>query len=278
VIPGLAEDVAARLIDVDGVRAVVLGGSYARGAADASSDIDLALYYDPKEPLDLEALRRLAAELDDSGSGDAVTATGAWGQWINGGAWLTIGGQRVDWLYRNLPRVHDYISACIAGSPVAHYQPGHPHAFHTHIYLAEAALCIPLEDPYGEVDALKRRALPYPPALKQAVIQGGLWEAGFSLSVCEKSAVRGDALHVHGCLFRAAACLIQALYGLNEAYFINEKGSAAAVDRFAARPDGFAARVGDALGSADLPGAQRAMLGLLDETRALCESAGFVSL
>jgi hypothetical protein len=272
-IPALAEDLADRLAGIPGVRAVVLGGSHARGAADAHSDIDLALYYDPKDPLDISALRALAADIDDSGSGDAVTPIGAWGQWINGGAWLTVRGQRVDWLYRNLARVHDYVSACLAGSPVAHYQSGHPHAFHTHIYMAEAALCIPLRDPYGEVDALKRRALPYPSALRRAVVQGGLWEAGFSLDVAEKSAGRGDALHVSGCLFRAAACLVQALYGLNEAWFLNEKGSAEAVDGFAQRPDAFAARVADALHAADLRGGLAGMRTLVQETHALCAQA-----
>jgi hypothetical protein len=43
----ICERVAARLASVDGIRAVALGGSRARGTAREDSDIDLALYYDP---------------------------------------------------------------------------------------------------------------------------------------------------------------------------------------------------------------------------------------
>lgn len=143
-----AGEIAARLAQVEGVRAVVLGGSWARGAGDANSDIDLGIYYDPDQPLDIEGLRRLAAELDDSHSGEAVTQTGDWGPWINGGAWLTVKGQRVDWIYRDLALVREIVAACAAGQPRVYYQPGHPYGFHMQIYAGEVAVCQPLIDPH----------------------------------------------------------------------------------------------------------------------------------
>jgi hypothetical protein len=41
-----------------------------------------------------------------------LTELGGWGTWVNGGAWLIIGGQRVDWLYRNLDVVRATLDAC----------------------------------------------------------------------------------------------------------------------------------------------------------------------
>jgi predicted nucleotidyltransferase len=44
----LAQAVSQRLSEVEGVVAVVLGGSWARGDAKPNSDIDLAMYYYPE--------------------------------------------------------------------------------------------------------------------------------------------------------------------------------------------------------------------------------------
>jgi hypothetical protein len=91
-----------RLVSVDGVVAVVLGGSRARGTHRPDSDIDLGLYY--RGDLDMLALRALADDVADDPV--EVTVPGGWGPWVDGGAWLTIQGQRVDWIYRDLQRVH----------------------------------------------------------------------------------------------------------------------------------------------------------------------------
>lgn len=271
----LAHSLSASLTRISGVRAVVIGGSWARGAGDDSSDLDLGIYYDPEQPLSLDALRALAASLDDSGSGEAVTDFGGWGPWINGGAWLTIGGQRVDWVYRDLAKVQQVFDDCISGKPATYYQPGHPHAFHTPIYMGEVALCLPLADPFGDVAALKARATPYPPTLRRAMMNS-IWEAQFSLDTAHKSAARSDVLHVSGSLFRSAAVLVQVLFALNETYCINEKGALAQTERFALRPSNFASRVqrilshvGVAAGGLE---ASVAMFeALVAETRALCE-------
>jgi len=61
----LAHRVAGELSLVDGVVAVVLGGSVARGQANLASDVDLGIYYRPDEPPSLDALRAVASRLDD---------------------------------------------------------------------------------------------------------------------------------------------------------------------------------------------------------------------
>lgn len=242
----VARRAAERLAVVDGVAAVVMGGSLARGEADARSDVDLGVYYHRDRPLDVEALRGLARELDDRHPPDAVTDIGGWGPWINGGGWLLIDGLRVDWLYRDLTLVADTIADCEAGRFASHYQPGHPHAFHTHMLMGEVFHGAALVDRDGAFGALKQRAALYPPALRRAVMHG-VWEAGFSLEVAAKAIARNDVFHVAGCLFRSAACMVQALFARNDRYFVNEKRALDAVEGFAARPEGFTATVREIL-------------------------------
>lgn len=243
-----AQIVADRLEQVDGVVAVVLGGSRARGTASPNSDIDLGIYYDPAHPPALDALRALAQELDDRHGGDLVTDFGGWGPWINGGAWLDIGGQRVDWLYRDLARVEHEIAECEAGRPRVYYQPGHPHGFYNHIYMGEVFYCQPLYQRDDTLRRLKARATPYPPLLKQAML-GTLWETGFSLENARKPAQRGDVTQVVGYLYRAVAVMVQVLFALNERYCINEKGAAAQVETFPLHPPEFGKRINSVLGA-----------------------------
>lgn len=235
----LAERMAERLGRIEGVAAVALGGSWARGDARPNSDVDLGIYYYPSHRPSVEALRRLAEELDDRGQPDAVTDFGEWGPWINGGAWLQIEGRQVDWLYRDLDLVARIIDECGAGRVTCDYQPGHPHGFHNHMYMAEVHHCQPLSDPSEKLASLKARTEEYPPRLRRALIDKYLWEAWFALSTSRTSAERGDVFHVTGCLFRCVACLVQVLFALNEQYFVNEKGSVQAVDTFELRPEGF---------------------------------------
>jgi predicted nucleotidyltransferase len=273
----LASDVAARLGKIDGVVAVVLGGSHARGAASPDSDIDLGLYYDPERRPSLDALRSLAQEIDDRHTGDAVTSYGEWGPWINGGGWLTIQGHHVDWLYRDLSRVSRAIAECTAGQVACYYQPGHPLGFYNHIYMGEVFYCRPLYERDSTLSDLKARTTPYPPLLKQAVIQR-LWEAGFSLQNCPKPASRGDVVHVVGFLYRAVGVMVQALFALNERYCLNEKGSVRAVETLALRPPQFSEIVSAVMGAPgrtepELQASIGQLQSLLAAVQALCAGA-----
>ena len=145
----LARRIAERLGEVEGVVAVALGGSWARGEAYPGSDVDLGIYYRDEHRPSIEELQRLARELDNRHPPDAVTGFGEWGPWINGGAWLLVGGRKVDWLYRDLDLVERTFGECRAGESSVYYQPGHPHGSHTHIYMGEIYYCRPLHDPEG---------------------------------------------------------------------------------------------------------------------------------
>ncbi|MBR1163972.1 nucleotidyltransferase domain-containing protein [Bradyrhizobium elkanii] len=219
------------LAAVPGVAAIVLGGSRARGTAHDASDTDIGLYYRDGAAPDIDRLREAVTDLVDDPVAH-VTPVGEWGPWIVGGAWLTIGGRKVDLLYRSIDQVSAVIDACRNGEISMHYQPGHPHGLCSAIWMGEVALCRALHDPDGLVAALKARTAPYPPALRDALVRRFQWEVLFSIENAELVLLRGDSTHIAGCAYRALACIAQVLFALNGAYLINEKGALAQAANF----------------------------------------------
>ncbi len=59
-----------RLVDhlkpVHGLKAIVLGGSYANGGERPDSDLDIGLYYHENQPLDIVHIRSIASILNDA--------------------------------------------------------------------------------------------------------------------------------------------------------------------------------------------------------------------
>jgi hypothetical protein len=262
---------------VAGIVAVTAGGSAAGGTADAASDLDLGLLYDGEAGFDLAALRRLASEVDDRHE-VTLTEPGGWGPRINGGGWLLIEGRRVDWLYREIGAVSRAIDDVRRGASPLHYQPGHPFGWQAQMYAGEIAHGIALEDRAGRFAELHARALPYPEALRGAKL-AELWEASFALDVAAKPAARGDVAYVAGCLWRAAAVIVQALFALNRRYLLNEKGATRLVGGFALAPRDVTVRVEAALGAVgrspnDLAAAIEQLRRLTGETEVLAAVSG----
>lgn len=232
----LIQNIVAELKTVAGVRAIVLGGSRARGTHTDSSDIDLGIYYDPRHGLDLEALGNVATRLDDRHQTDLLTGLGGWGPWINGGGWLHIQSVPVDFLYKDLAQIGAIIDACLRGQVEIFYQPGHPHGFVSYIYLSEIAVCQPLWDPDGVIAHLKSKVLPYPVALQKAILEKFAWEMDFAIGNAKKGVDRADVTYAAGCCFRSVMCLLQVLFALNQEYWLNEKGAVAIANRFPRKP------------------------------------------
>jgi hypothetical protein len=259
-----------RLVAIPGVAGVMLGGSRARGDHAADSDVDLGLYYRP--PLDIAGLGKLAREV--AGSQAKVTERGAWGPWVDGGAWLTIADTAVDWLYRDLDRVHVSCQNALQGRVDFHFQVGHPMGVLETSYAGEIALGVVLADPSGELLALQRHVATYPAALGDAFI-ARLWEAGFILDGLPKVASRGDTVYVAGCLFRVIELCAYALHGRAGRWLINEKGAVASAGRLPQAPADFVHRANDVLAhlgatSVEMAVAITAAADLLADVRDAC--------
>ncbi len=207
------QDLVERLSKVRGIRAIVLGGSWAAGVQEPDSDIDLGLYYNEDSPLDIEHIRQIARELHDDPT-IYITGLGEWGRWVNGGAWLTIGGRRVDFLYKNLDFMAGIVNDCYQGKIELDYYQQPPYGYYSYIYCAEIQESLVLYDPAGAFQALKMKVTTYPQALKKTIINRFTWDAQFTLANAKKSAKRGDVYVVAGCITRIASDLVQTLYAL----------------------------------------------------------------
>ena len=195
----IIERLSEALRSVPGLSALVLGGSRARGTAGPGSDYDFGLYYAAAAPLDIGGLRAAIAPLLDDPGKAVATEIGAWGPRINGGAWLSIAGQKVDLLYRDLDRVRAVMGDCEAGRIAMDYQPGHPHGFCSAIWMGEIALCAPIRDDEGHIAELKARTWPFPDALRRALIARFQWEIAFAIENAQLAIPRGDETHIAGC-------------------------------------------------------------------------------
>ena len=241
----LLQNIIDEVKQAEGVKAIVLGGSRARGTHTSHSDVDLGIYYEPASPLDLNELSRVTTRLDDEHRPDVITPIGGWGPWINGGGWLKIQSYPVDFLYRDLEKVSAVLEDCLHGKVEIFYQPGHPLGFVSSIYLAEVAVCQPLWDPEGIISGLKKKIDPYPDSLQKALVQKFAWEINFSINIARKSAERSDVTYASGCCFRSVMCMLQVLFALNRTHWLNEKGALAMADILARKPAMLQSRINE---------------------------------
>ncbi|HEX4951752.1 MAG TPA: nucleotidyltransferase domain-containing protein [Blastocatellia bacterium] len=272
----LISSLTERLSAINEMKAVVLGGSHARGRAKPESDIDLGLFYSEVTPFSIQQLRELAEAVNDIAN-PVVTDFYGWGPWVNGGAWLTIVGQRVDFIYRNLEHVESVIAEAEAGRYELDYAQQPPFGFFSATYLGELAICVPLFDPDARVAGLKQRVANYPEALLCAIVQDYLWQAEFNLAAfARKFAARGDAYGTAACLTRVVHQLVLVLFALNRQYLLNDKTALAEIAAFTIAPREFTPRVqqtlahvGDA--ATELMAAVERIAQLFRETVALTE-------
>jgi predicted nucleotidyltransferase len=176
----VVEFIAAQLAAIPGVVAVTLGGSRATNTAVEGSDWDFGLYYRGRlDPADVVAL----------GWPGRVFAPGEWGRVINGGAWLTINGTKVDLIYRDLDEVLRWTAAAEDGQFEIHPQIGYVAGIATYVLAGELAL--------GKVLAGELPRPRFPPKLRETA--PAAW-----------SRLAAGALHfaaVHGGREDTAACL-----------------------------------------------------------------------
>jgi hypothetical protein len=125
------EHLADRLAEIPGVVAVSLGGSRATGTAGPDSDWDFGLYYRGTiDPADVAAL----------GWPGRVFAPREWGRLVDGGAWLSVDGARVDLCYRDLDVVLRWTAEAEAGRFEIQREVGYVAGIPTYVLAAELGL------------------------------------------------------------------------------------------------------------------------------------------
>jgi hypothetical protein len=238
----LLQKLVDQLSDTPGVAAIVLGGSYVSGTHHDTSDLDVGLYYFETGPFSIAAIQQIADGVSVKGPA-AVTGFYEWGAWVNGGAWIHTPQGKVDFLYRNLDQIQRAIVEARQGICHHDYDQQPTYGFYSVIYLAETQICIPLYDPDGLIAKLKRQVATYPPRLKQRVIADSLWAAEFTLMHAREFAAQGDVYNTVGCLTRTVSNMTQALFALNEQYFIRDKKVMDAMAGFPNLPRGYTQQV-----------------------------------
>ena len=236
------ENFVAELSAVPNILAIVLGGSYARGTQSETSDLDLGLLYSEAEPFEIENIRRVADALSIQGP-PVVSDFYGWGPWVNGGAWVHTYAGRVDLLYRNLEQLERTIADAQGGIVHQDYSQQPTFGFYSVAYLEEVRIAVPLFDPNAHLPRLKQRVNVYPPKLKETILHGAFLNLDVTYPTADKFAASGDIYNTVGCLTRIASCLVQALFALNERYFISDKKVMEIVASFPLLPADFVSRV-----------------------------------
>ncbi len=163
---------------MSGAVAVVLGGSRALGLSDAGSDWDLGLYY--RGAIDLAAL---------AARGE-VYSPGSWGRVMNGGAWLRVGGEKVDVLLRDLDAVEHWTRRAEQGEFEVDALLGYLAGVPTYVLSAELASCRLL---HGDIPAV-----PFPSKLAAAAPPRWRVCRSFSLDYARMHAKRGNLVGATG--------------------------------------------------------------------------------
>jgi hypothetical protein len=200
------EHLAARLAAVPGVVAVTLGGSRATGTAVEGSDWDFGLYYrGGLDPADIIAL----------GWPGRVFAPGEWGSIVNGGAWLTIDGARVDLIYRDLDEVLHWTAAAGDGRFEIRREVGYVAGIATYVLAGELAL--------GRVLAGDLPRPAFPPGLRETAPVAWFRLAAGALSFADVYAGRQDRVACLANLCQAVLAVAQGRLAAAGEWVLNEK-------------------------------------------------------
>jgi len=200
------EHLAGRLAAVPGVVAVTLGGSRATGTAAGDSDWDFGLYYqDGVNPADITAL----------GWPGQVFAPGDWGEIVNGGAWLTVDGAKVDLIYRDLAQVRHWTAEAQAGRFRIQREVGYVAGIATYVLAGELAL--------GRVLAGDLPRPAFPDRLRETAPVAWSRLAAGALHFAAVHAGRGDRVACLANLTQAVLATAQARMAAAGEWVLNEK-------------------------------------------------------
>jgi hypothetical protein len=200
------EHLAAQLATIPGVVAVTLGGSRATNTAVDGSDWDFGLYYRGRlDPADIAAL----------GWPGRVFAPGEWGRIVNGGAWLTVDGTKVDLIYRDLDEVARWTAAAADGEFEIQREVGYVAGIATYVLAGELAL--------GRVLAGELPRPPFPPKLRQTAPEAWFRLAAGALHFAEVHGGRKDRVACLANLGQAVLATAEGRLAAAGEWVLNEK-------------------------------------------------------
>ena len=200
------EHLAARLAVIPGVVAVTLGGSRASNTAVEGSDWDFGLYYRGRlDPADVVAL----------GWPGRVFAPGEWGRIVNGGAWLTVEGTKVDLIYRDLDEVLRWTAAAEDGRFEIDREVGYVAGIATYVLAGELAV--------GRVLAGDLPRPEFPQKLRQTAPTAWSRLAAGALHFAEVHGGRGDRVACLANLCQAVLAAAQGRLAAAGQWALNEK-------------------------------------------------------
>lgn len=255
---------------------IALGGSWAKGGADAQSDVDIYLFCDSVHP----AAERNAAVVRAFGGGAEPHSWGADDPLAQCGTDFAAGGVRVECWMRGADAVERTILACRDGVIERDLSVWAVMGFFNYVALADVRAMRIIDDPGGRLARWKSLVDPYPDTLRTAVLRRFTAEAAFwprnphYLSAVE----RADAIYTSAIVQQTIHAVIQAVFALNGEYFPGEKKLGSALARLPVQPAGLAARVesllfpGAAPDAAMLREQQSALAALVDELAHLARS------
>jgi predicted nucleotidyltransferase len=199
-------EIVPKLAELPGVRAVVLGGSRAQGREGPDSDWDFGVYY--RGTFDAELLGRL-------GHPAHVARPGEWGRIVNGGAWMSVLGQRVDVLLRDLDQVERWSDDARDGRFEIDGVPGHLAGLPTYTVLGEVALARVLT---GELPAVE-----FPDRLRRVAEARWRWCGGFSLFHADAHLAKDNTVGAAGMAAKAAMETAHGIVASRGVWVLNEK-------------------------------------------------------
>jgi hypothetical protein len=202
----VVEFIATQLAAIPGVVAVTLGGSRATNTAVEGSDWDFGLYYRGRlDPADIVGL----------GWPGRVFGPGEWGRIVNGGAWLTIDGTKVDLIYRDLDEVLRWTEAAEDGRFEIQREVGYVAGIATYILTGELAL--------GRVLAGELPRPRFPPRLRETAPVAWARLAAGALHFAEVHAGREDRVACLANLCQAVLATGQGRLAAAGEWVLNEK-------------------------------------------------------
>ncbi len=232
VIAAFAPVIAA--LAAPGRHAITLGGSRAKGRADALSDYDFRLYADAVRPDDGPEWAAFQT-LWDSHEAQGIRIDGVWTRDIS-----TIDRQLDDWL-SGLGRAQD-LDWAVWG-------------YHLPTDLAHQ---ITIADPDGIVAAWRARLVPYPDAMAQAIARRWLgfltyWRDDYHYA---GKVARADPVFLAGLSAKLAHGILQVVFALNRVHFPGDGWTLDLARDLPLQPADLDTRLRAALATSD-PAAQR---------------------